>query len=80
VVALGAERARVHEIGWGVDVNLFTGSGGGALAEQLGSGAPTVVSTRGHKPIYNWTSWWRRCPRCYSRCRTRRSCSWGTAR
>jgi glycosyltransferase involved in cell wall biosynthesis len=54
VVALGAERARVHEIGWGVDVNLFTGSGGGALAEQLGvAGRPIVVSPRGHKAIYN---------------------------
>ncbi len=54
VVALGAERARVHEIGWGVDVNLFTGSGGGALGEQLGvAGRPIVVSPRGHKAIYN---------------------------
>jgi L-malate glycosyltransferase len=54
VVSMGAEPARVHEIGWGVDVDRFTGRGGGALAEQLGiAGRPTVLSTRGHKPIYN---------------------------
>ena len=54
VVALGADRERVHEIGWGVDVDRFTGHDDGALAEQLGlAGRPIVVSTRGHKPIYN---------------------------
>jgi L-malate glycosyltransferase len=54
VVALGAERTRVHEIGWGVDVDRFTGEDDGGLADELGiAGRPIVVSTRGHKPIYN---------------------------
>jgi glycosyltransferase involved in cell wall biosynthesis len=54
VVALGADRERVHEIGWGVDVDRFSGRDDGALAAELGlSGRPIVVSTRGHKPIYN---------------------------
>jgi L-malate glycosyltransferase len=54
VVALGADRARVHEIGWGVDVDAFTGRDGAAVAEELGlAGRPIVLSTRGHKPIYN---------------------------
>ncbi|MDX6548876.1 MAG: hypothetical protein QOG33_2426 [Gaiellales bacterium] len=54
VIGLGAARERVHEIGWGVDVESFTGDDDGRLAEQLGlAGRQIVLSTRGHKPIYN---------------------------
>ena len=54
VIGLGAERERVHEIGWGVDLDRFTGHDDGRLAEQLGlAGRPIVLSTRGHKPLYN---------------------------
>ncbi len=54
VVGLGAPPTRVHEIGWGVDVERFTGRDDGALAADLGvAGRPIVVSARNHKPIYN---------------------------
>jgi L-malate glycosyltransferase len=54
VISLGADPRRVHEIGWGVDVDRFTGRDDGVLAADLGlAGRPIVVSARGHKPIYN---------------------------
>jgi glycosyltransferase involved in cell wall biosynthesis len=54
VVELGADPSRVHEIGWGVDIDRFTGRDDGRLAEDLGiAGRPIVISARGHKPIYN---------------------------
>ncbi len=54
VIGLGAARDRVYEIGWGVDVDRFKGRDDGRLAEQLDLvGRPIVLSTRGHKPIYN---------------------------
>jgi L-malate glycosyltransferase len=54
VVALGANPERVHEIGWGVDAERFTGLDDRGLSDELGiAGRPVVLSTRGHSPIYN---------------------------
>ena len=54
VMALGAEPERVHEIGWGVDTDRFTGDDDAGLAEELGiAERPIVLSVRGHSPIYN---------------------------
>jgi glycosyltransferase involved in cell wall biosynthesis len=54
VVALGAAPDRVHPIGWGVDTDRFTGHDDGTLARELGlEGRQIVISSRGHKPIYN---------------------------
>ncbi len=54
VLKLGAPPDRVHEIGWGVDTQRFSGRRDRSVVDGLGlAGRPVVASPRLHKEIYN---------------------------
>lgn len=54
VLRLGAPSERVHEIGWGVDTQRFSGVRDRSVVDRLGlAGRPVVASPRLHKELYN---------------------------